>query len=183
LEDAAESPLGGTIAPRSDSAAPGIPDRTAAAPTNRATQSASVLPGFPPPEADLPAGKLEDRVDGAADKLREDGCRRLIVWKLLNPPADLEILVFDKSEGAKQTLAREAGPGRDPGPGDEASVSDQAILFRRGTVIARLMADPEAPPAPAALMETARAIDRAISASPSTLLAGAGAGAGGGSTL
>ena len=135
-----------------------------------------MLPGFPPPEADLQAAQLEDRVDGAADKLREDGCRRLIAWKLLNPPADLEILVFDKSEGAKQTLQREAGPGRDPGPGDEASVSDQAILFRRGTVIARLMADPDAAPAPAALMDTARAIDRAISTNSSSLLAGAGGG-------
>ena len=105
-------------------------------------EAPTALRGFPPPEADLPADRLEDRVDGAAEYLRQHGCRRLLAWRLSDPPADLELLVFGDAQGAKTVLARDAGPDRTPGPGDEASVADQSILFRRGSIYVRLIADP-----------------------------------------
>ncbi len=128
-----------------------------------AARSALALPA---PEYDLPADRLEDRVDGAADYLRGLGCRRLIAWRLTAPPAELELLVFAGSEGAAAALARDAGKERDAGPGDEASVSDQAVLFRRGALYARLLADPEAPAQAGLLGELASRLDDALSRAP-----------------
>jgi hypothetical protein len=117
---------------------------------------------LPAPDADLAADRLEDRVDGAAEYLRSQGCVRLLYWRLARPAADLEILVFDRSDGAKSVLARDAGPERTKGPGDEAQISAQAVYFRRGFHLVRLFADPGATADPQALSEKAAAIDRAL---------------------
>jgi len=65
-------------------------------------------------------------------------------------------------EGARAVLEREAGPERAPGPGDEAQVSDQAVYFRRGTVLVRVFLDPGATPPPGELVARAAEIDRAL---------------------
>jgi len=143
----------------SPQAAPGLPTQEV---PSAETSEPFRLSGLPPPGEDYPADRLEDRVDGAADWLRGLGCTRLVVWRLTDPPADLELLVFAHARGASQALARDAGPGRDREPGDEASVGEQAILFRRGAVYARLLADPEATAEPARLLELAQRIDRAL---------------------
>ena len=101
-------------------------------------------------------------MDGAADALRADGCRRLVHWRFERPPADAEALVFRSADGARAVLAREAGPGRTPGPGDEAQVSAQAVYFRRGPVLVRVFLDPGASPPPGELLARAGEIDRAL---------------------
>jgi hypothetical protein len=103
---------------------------------------AGPLAGLPPPAADLAADRLEDRVDGAAEYLRGQGCRRLLYWRLPDLQADLELLVFASDAGARAVLARDAGPERTPSLGDEAQVSAQAVYFRRGAVLVRLLVDP-----------------------------------------
>jgi len=123
---------------------------------------AGVWPGLPRDRADLPSERLEERVDGAADALRADGCRRLVYWRLERPPADAEALVFRTADGARAVLAREAGPGRTPGPGDEAQVSTEAVYFRRGSVLVRVFLDPGASPPPGELLARAGEIDRAL---------------------
>jgi hypothetical protein len=142
-------------------------------------EAPSLLPGFPPPEADLSADRLEDRVDGAAEYLRQHGCRRLVAWRLSDPPADLELLVFADPEGAAAVLARDAGPDRTAGPGDEASVADQSILFRRGPVYARLIGDPAAPAggSQSTLPALAARVDEALRSPNVGLLAPAARGA------
>jgi hypothetical protein len=119
-------------------------------------------PGLPTPRADLARDQLEQQVDGAADQLRADGCRRLVVWRFDQPPADAEALVFTAVEGARAVLDREAGKDRTPGPGDEAQVSEQAIYFRRGAVLVRLFLDPGVAATPGLLVRRAEQIDRAL---------------------
>jgi hypothetical protein len=147
-----------------------------AAPTIETTiepaRRVELVPGFPPPDADLPAARLEERVDGAAESLRKNGCRRLVAWTLTSPPADLEVFVFDTVEGAKAWLDREAGSPRDPAPGDEASITDQAVLFRRGVFYAKLIADPTASGASAPLKAVAESLDRALSGTTGARLRG-----------
>ena len=126
------------------------------------TGLAGVWPGLPEPLADLPAERLEERVDGAADALRAEGCRRLVAWRFERPPADAEALVFRSADGARAVLEREAGPGRTPGPGDEAQVSEPAVYFRRGPVLVRVFLDPGASPPPGELLARAGEIDRAL---------------------
>ena len=101
-------------------------------------------------------------MDGAADALRADGCRRLVHWRFERPPADAEALVFRTVDGARAVLAREAGPERTPGPGDEAQVSVDAVYFRRGGVLVRVFLDPGASPPPGELLARAAEIDRAL---------------------
>jgi len=125
-------------------------------------EPAGVWPGLPRHSADLPSERLEERVDGAADALRADGCRRLVYWRFARPPADAEALVFRTVDGAHAVLEREAGPGRTPGPGDEAQVSAQAVYFRRGSVLVRVFLDPGASPPPGGLLALAGEIDRAL---------------------
>ena len=125
---------------------------------------AGTVPGLPPPRADLPADRLEQHVDGAADALRADGCRRLVAWRFEQPPADAEALFFGTAESARAVLEREAGSERTPGPGDEARVSEQAVYFRRGPVLVRVFLDPGASPPPDALVSRAREIDLALQA-------------------
>jgi hypothetical protein len=127
-------------------------------------ERAGAWPGLPRSLADLPSDRLEERVDGAADALRADGCRRLVHWRFERPPADAEALVFRTADGARAVLAREAGPGRTPGPGDEAQVSDQAVYFRRGTVLVRVFLDPGTAAPPGELVARAVEIDRAVQA-------------------
>jgi hypothetical protein len=124
--------------------------------------SAGVLPGLPPPRVDLPADRLEDRVDGAADALRADGCRRLLHWRFEEPPADAEVLVFRTDGGARAVMTREAGPERTPGPGDEAQASPQAVYFRRGAVYVRIFLDPGAVSPPDALARRAGELDQGL---------------------
>jgi hypothetical protein len=119
-------------------------------------------PGLPRHRDDLPAERLEQRVDGAAEALRAAGCRRLVHWRFEEPPADAEALFFLAVEGARAVLEREAGPGRTPGPGDEALVSEQAVYFRRGAVLVRVFLDPGAAPLPGELVARATEIDRAL---------------------
>jgi hypothetical protein len=132
------------------------------APQPRPAGLAGVWPSLPQHLVDLPADRLEERVDGAADALRSEGCRRLVAWRFEAPPADAEALFFATAEGARAVLEREAGRERTPGPGDEAQVSPQAIYFRRGTVLVRVFLDPGASPPPDALLARARAVDRAL---------------------
>ena len=123
---------------------------------------AGVWPGLPSPDADLPADRLEERVDGGADALRKDGCSRLVYWRFERPPADAEALFFASPDGARAVLEREAGAERTPGPGDEAQVSPQAVYFRRGAVFVRVFLDPGASPPPGELLGRAGEIDRAL---------------------
>ncbi len=123
--------------------------------------AASPLRGFPPPATDLPEARLEERVNGAADILRAQGCRRLLYWRLDAPPSDLEILVFRTEDGARTALDRELGPERSGGLGDESQTSEQAVYFRRGPFLVRLFLDPGAPPGPG-LETRAREVDRAL---------------------
>jgi len=123
---------------------------------------ARVWSGLPEHRADLPSERLEERVDGAADALRADGCRRLVAWRFERPPADAEALVFRTADGARAVLEREAGHGRTPGPGDEAQVSDEAVYFRRGPVLVRIFLDPGASSPPGELLARAGEIDRAL---------------------
>src|SRR5512140_2290597 len=55
--------------------------------------AASALPGLPEPQADLPADRLHERVDGAEDYLRAQGCVRMLAWDLAEPKGSLEILL------------------------------------------------------------------------------------------
>jgi hypothetical protein len=134
------------------------------APATQATASskASALPGLPAPQADLPPDRLHERVNGAEDYLRAQGCVRLLAWDLADPKASLEVLLFSSPEGARKVLDRDAGPSRTEGPGDEASADPQGILFRRGRAYVRLVADPEAPPDASRLLAEAAKVDRAI---------------------
>ena len=131
----------------------------AAAPTAAAPSAFAALP----PDADLPADRLEERVDGGADALRADGCRRLFHWRFETPPADAEALVFQTVEGAQTVLTREAGDARTPGPGDEAQLSAQSAYFRRGPVYVRIFLDPGVAESPE-LQKRAEEIDRALAA-------------------
>lgn len=119
-------------------------------------------PGLSRPLADLPAERLEERVNGAADGLRADGCRRLLAWRFERPPADAEALVFRAPEDARRVFEREAGPARTAGPGEEAQVAPQAVYFRRDAVLVRAFLDPGAAAAPGELEARAREIDRAL---------------------
>jgi hypothetical protein len=130
----------------------------AAAPVERS----AVLRGLPAPDADLPGSRLEERVDGAAEALRAQGCRRLLHWRLEAPPADLEALVFQTTEGAHAAMEGDAGKDRTPGLGDEALVSDQFLYFRRGPVFVRLLLDPGAHAAPGSLNHQATKVDEAL---------------------
>jgi hypothetical protein len=120
------------------------------------------LTGFPEPEQDLPADRLHERVNGAAETLRRSGCQRLLFWKLDQPGAELEVLEFDDPQGASETLARDAGRERTPGPGEESSVGDNAIFFRRGSHYVRVFADPLAPVSQEDLLAVAGRVDLAI---------------------
>ncbi len=123
---------------------------------------AGVWPGLPQHRVDLPAERLEEQVDGAAEALRASGCRRLVAWRFEKPPADAEALFFATAEGARAVLASEAGPGRTAGPGEEAQVSEQAVYFRRGAVLVRVFLDPGATAPAGELAARAQEIDRAI---------------------
>jgi hypothetical protein len=137
------------------------------------TASPAVEPSGPaddglPAPTDYTAERFEERVDGAAPALRAAGCERLRHWRLGAPPADAEALFFRSVDAARAALAREAGPGRTPGPGEEAQASAQSIYFRRGAVVVRLFADPEAASeadAPALLLR-ARQLDEALRGRP-----------------
>ena len=128
----------------------------------RPSSPAVPLPGLPIPAADLPAERLHERVDGAEDYLRSEGCVRLLAWDLAEPKSSLEIFVFQTVEGAGRVLARDAGNGRTDGPGDEASADPQSVLFRRGRVYVKLLADPDASPDAERLLAEATKADRAI---------------------
>ena len=122
----------------------------------------AVLRGLPAPDADLPAARLEERVDGAAEALRAQGCRRLLHWRLADPPADLEALVFETSQGAHAAMEGDAGKDRTPGLGDEALAGDQFLYFRRGSVFVRLLLDPGVKADPASLQRRADQVDQAL---------------------
>jgi hypothetical protein len=134
------------------------PLEPAALPTE--TTPRGVLPGLAAPQADLPEERLEEHVNGAADALRADGCRRLLYWRFEDPPTDAELLVFRTAENAQAALAKQAGPERTLGPGDEAQVTQQSVYFRRGPVLVRVFLDPGAETH--GLVERANDIDRAL---------------------
>ncbi len=125
----------------------------------------SFLAGFPPPEGDYPADRLFEKVNGAADALIAAGCGRLLFWRMEDPAAEMELLIFDQASGAAGVLARDAGPGRDPGPGEEASVTDQSVFFRRGRFYVRILGDPAANPGRERLLDLAGRADRGLPAS------------------
>jgi hypothetical protein len=144
----------GMVTPRSSAPAAEAP---------RAEAPNGPLPGLKRPDLDLTSDRLEDRVDGGAEALRADGCRRLLYWRFETPPADAEVLVFRSAEGARTVIAREAGPERTPGPGEEAQLSPQAAYFRRGPVYVRIFLDPGVE-ASTGLARRAEDIDRALAA-------------------
>ncbi|MFQ5877702.1 MAG: hypothetical protein ACE5JH_08470 [Acidobacteriota bacterium] len=137
---------------------------TSAGTPDLATTSRRPIAGLREPDEEYPADRLHERVDGAADALRAAGCVRLLLWRTDDPPADVELLVFRSEDGAGRALQRDAGAGRTPGPGDEASVDEQAIIFRRGRFYARIYAEPGAAPDPAGLLDLARRLDAGIRA-------------------
>jgi hypothetical protein len=143
--------------------APG-PAKSAPSPSN-SHLPAPFLSGFPPPDGEYPADRLFERVDGAADALIAAGCRRLLYWRIGAPAAEMELLVFDRVEGASSVMARDVGPGRDPGPGEEASLTDQSVFFRRGGIYIRILGDPTSNPGREPLLELARRADRGLTAS------------------
>jgi hypothetical protein len=108
--------------------------------------------------ADLPAERLEERVNGAADTLRAAGCRRLLYWRSEDPGADAEALVFGTADQARAALSNEAGSERTAGPGDEAQASEQAVYYRSGPILVRVFADPGASGA-AGLLNVARRLE------------------------
>jgi hypothetical protein len=142
--------------------APSRASTDAAIPQPHPEGPAGVWPGLPQHRVDLPAERLEEQVDGAAEALRASGCRRLVAWRFEKPPADAEALFFATAEGARAVLESEAGPGRTPGPGDEAQVSEQAVYFRRGSTLVRVFLDPGASAPAGELVARAQQVDRAI---------------------
>jgi hypothetical protein len=77
----------------------------------------------------------------------------------------MELLIFDRAEGAAGVLAKDAGPVRDPGPGEEASVTDQSVFFRRGRFYVRILGDPTANPGRQRLLDLAGRADHGLPAS------------------
>jgi hypothetical protein len=128
-----------------------------------ARSQARIFPWLPGPEADLPPDRLFERVDGAADALIAAGCERLVCWRVADPPAELDLLVFRDAAGAAGELRRDAGPGRTPGPGDEASVEPGSIYFRRGRAYVRLLADAGKRVPHGRLLDLAARLDAALS--------------------
>lgn len=113
------------------------------------------------PLLDLPAERLSERVDGAEVKLRALGCRRLRVWRVAELSADLELLSFSTEQGATGLLAEQVGTQRSPNvPGDEGWIGENALYFRRGSVLVRLVAD--APTRSFALRAVARGMEQAL---------------------
>ena len=116
---------------------------------------------FPPPEADLPADRLHEHVDGAEPVLQAMGCRRLLFWHLSNPSVDLEIMVFNTEAGAGTALDKDSGSARTSGaPGDEGWTNQQVVYFRHGTSYCRLIAD-QLPPV-VGLSEQAFRVEKAL---------------------
>jgi hypothetical protein len=110
---------------------------------------------------DLPAERLSERVDGAEVKLRALGCRRLRVWELREPSAELELLSFSTEQGAAKLLAEQAGTEHSTKvPGDEGWLGVNVLYFRRGSVLVRLIAD--APTKPEALLTAGRRMEEAL---------------------
>ena len=109
---------------------------------------------------------MHERVNGAADALRAQGCGRLLYWRLEDPPAELELLIFNAEDGAAGVLAKDVGPERTPGPGDEASVGGGAIFFRRGSYYVRLLSAPGAAVDPDELLSLAVRVEAGLPATP-----------------
>ncbi len=120
----------------------GAPPPPSAVPRPAAPVAAAPAAKYPPPQGDFPADRLDERLDGAAELLRKAGCRRLLYWRLEDPPADLELYVFSDAQAAQAALARDAGSDRSPSsPGDEGWANPQCVFFRRGNHYVRLIAD------------------------------------------
>ena len=110
---------------------------------------------------DLPASRLHERVDGAEPVMRAAGCRRLMYWRIEQPPADLELLAFSSADGAAQWLGRDAATDRTAGvPGDEGWMNTQVLYFRKGALYVRLIADQ--PVTSEALLAQGKKIERAL---------------------
>jgi hypothetical protein len=149
--------------------APGVTPSgsSAAVPTSMPVSSSPPDPAdapagsYPPPQIDLPPSRLHERVDGAEPLLQSLGCRRLLYWRIAEPPADLEVLAFEKVDGARQALDRDAGSERTAGvPGDEGWANAQCVCFRHDTTYVRLIAD--AAVSGEGLLEQARRVEEAI---------------------
>jgi hypothetical protein len=143
------------------------PSAGAPPPASRATRPAAstqaTASAYPSPQADYPPSRLHERVDGAAEVLIAAGCRRLLYWRLEDPPVDVEVLAFATDRGAREALGRDAGSDRLPGvPGDEGWAGDQVVYFKRGAAYARLVADHALPAG--VLLAQARRLERALSA-------------------
>ena len=122
----------------------------------------SLPAGFPSDFEDYAPDTFWERVNGADEYLLSRGCLRILVFDFDDPPAELELLVFDAETGASEVLARDAGPERQEGLGDEASVSEEAIFFRRGRLYGRLYAEGDARPGPGGLAALAIRIDESL---------------------
>lgn len=120
------------------------------------------LPGFPPPDADLPADRLHERVDGAEDYLRAQGCTRLLVWDLEDHGAELEVFYFRTAEAASRVFARDVGDSRSAGPGDEGWSGGGSVFFRRGSAYVKLVSVSAPPGTDEGLLGLAARVDRAI---------------------
>jgi hypothetical protein len=144
--------------PRGGTAPPNEPPKSVVE-TPRNASHADI--DFAKPSLDLPAERLFERVDGAEVKLRGLGCRRLRLWRLRAPLADLELLSFADEQGAKKMLAEDAGADRTPDlPGDEGWIGTNVLYFRRGALLGRLIADGQE--SASSLLTPARALEQAL---------------------
>jgi hypothetical protein len=97
---------------------------------------------FPAPDVDLPANRLHERVDGAEIWLKSIGCNRLLAWRVSDLDLEIEVLVFETVDGARQALDKDSGNSRSKGlPGDEGWANAQVVYFRRGKQYCRVIAD------------------------------------------
>jgi hypothetical protein len=143
---------------------PSPPELDAAREASPAAAASFAAPpaGLPSDPEDYGPDTFFERVNGADEYLISKGCRRILVWVFDDPDSELELLVFETADGASEVLARDAGPERHEGPGEEASISDDAVFFRRGELYGRLYAMGDALPKPGALAALALRIDESL---------------------
>ena len=139
-----------------------VPKEGSAPALERASADAgSGVVDYAKPTLDLSADRLSVRVDGGEQKLRALGCRRLRLWRLSVPPADLELLTFNDEQGPAKMLAEETGGQTTAdAPGDAGWIGKNSLYFRRGAWFVRLIAD--GPESPTSLFPPARDLEHAL---------------------
>lgn len=125
--------------------------------------------GQPPAVAELPPKREvfgRDQMlqlpgwDGA--RLAGLDCRWCLRWRLPDPPAELDLLFFDKIHGAQQALELGEAGREVRGLGAEGVAAGREIRFREGRVVVRLAAPAGAAVDPGQLELKAREISRMV---------------------